>query len=92
MVFEGGFGPHIYVDIASRSLQPRRARGIDEILGLPPDARRLAAGARQSAHELRLARLKYQCRVLGEFGAQKCVRQRQRALIILIFICNGANF
>ena len=74
-VFDGGFGPHVTIDIASRSLWPRRGRLRGNMVRLQCSAKRLAAGARQSAHELSFMGLEYQRRPFGAFRAQKCVYQ-----------------
>ena len=73
VMLDGGFGPRVTIDIASRSLRPRRGhlRGI--ILRLQRDAGCVPAGARPSALEFSVGGLEYQCRLFGGFEAQKCV-------------------
>ena len=74
-MLDGGFGPLMIIDIASRSLRSRRGRRSGQIFKLRRDARRLGAGARRCAHESSVGGLEYQRRVFGGFGARKCVRQ-----------------
>ena len=75
VMLDGGFGPLMTIDIASRSLRPRRGRLRGIILRLQRDAGCVSAGARPSAHELSVRGLEYQRRRFGGFWAQKCIRQ-----------------